>query len=50
MVGECIDSIAQFEQLLLTRKSLREQASRVQRRDLRHNAVFGRAHGMTDLL
>ena len=50
MVGVCTDSIAQFEQLLLTRKSLREQASRVQRRDLRHNAVFGRAHGMTDLL
>ena len=44
----CTDSIAQFQQLLLTLKSLRDRASRVQRRDLRHNAVLGRRHSTSD--
>jgi hypothetical protein len=44
------DSICHFEQLLLTRISLRERASRVQRRNVCQNAVLGRAHGMTHLL
>ena len=45
-----IDNTQNPEAEVTTPKTRRDRASAVQRRDACHNAVFGRAHGMGDLL
>ena len=45
-----IDGIHPLEDKLLAPKTRRDRASAVQRPNVCHNAVLGRAHGMADLL
>ena len=45
-----IDGIQNLEDEVLAPKTRRDRASAVQRHNACHNAVLGRAHGMTELL
>ena len=47
---EHVDDTMNLARFWITRKSLEERSSAVQRPNVCHNAVLGRAHGMTGLL